>query len=641
MIGRSTTVQMTDRVRQASDILEVVSAYVTLKRAGRSFKGLCPFHAEKTPSFNVTPDKQTFKCFGCGVGGDVFKFIQLREGVGFPEARAILAARAGIPLEEKSNAGASANEPGKLDIEKLNRWAARWFARQLNSADGRSAMSYLTERGFTAQSVATFQIGYAPDRWDALLAEARRERIPERLLIAAGLIKPRDDGGCYDAFRNRIIFPIRDGMDRVLGFGGRTLGDDPAKYINSPQSVLFDKSRCLFGLATAKESFRETRSAILVEGYVDCILAQQFGFTNALATLGTALTVEHVRLLSRYVDSVTIVFDSDDAGRKAADGSLPLFLTERLEVRLAHVPEGKDPADFLILRGAEAFRGILTSAVGALEFKWNQVLRQCRGQTSNLDRRRAVEEFLGLLVRSADLGSFDPIQRGFILNQVGKLLGISTEEVNRQLRMIARRSLPAQPARSASSGSGSVAMQTAVRALRDEYSAAISDLLGVLLNEPDYYEEVAAEFDPALLPDTPIGRIAREFAAMMQSGEAYSLAGLIGRFESVEMAALIVNLQSNGEVRGNYEATLHGAAQRLEQIRTQRRLTTLAAGLRGRPIGALAGIDTAGASSGAAGLQSEELSALETARQVSHFAAPKHLAAPITAGAGPIAPPAG
>lgn len=629
MTGQSAAHQLTDRIRQASDILDVVSAYVTLRRAGRSFKGLCPFHNEKTPSFHVTPDKQTFKCFGCGAGGDVFKFIQLREGVAFLEARAILANRAGISIEERTARTGPSDGPSKLDLERVNSWAAKWFRSQLMSPAGRSTREYVDARGITSATSDRFNLGFAPGGWNVFVTAARKADIPDALLGAAGLVKYRDDGTTYDAFRDRLIFPIVDAMGRTIGFGGRTLINDDAKYLNSPQSALFDKSRSLYGLDSAKEAFRESRNAILVEGYIDCIIAQQSGFQNAVATLGTALTVEHIRLLSRYVDSVTLVFDSDDAGQRAADGSLPLFLTERMDVRLTNVPEGKDPADFLISAGKEAFQTVLTSASGALEFKWRQVMRRCQDSASPLDRRRAVEEFLNLIVRSADLGAVDPIQRGLILNQVGKLLGIPAEEVNRQLRLLARRPGPSTLIGPAAP---SVARRRVV--VRDEGSAAMADLLGVLLNEPQFYEEIAAEFDPELASDIELREIATAMREMASESESEtSVAALLGRFESIEIAARITDLQSDGQCRGNYEATLRGAIERIRQIKEHRRLASIAAGLRGDVLAAEARA-TDDETPAADEDRSAVLAVTEVARRVNHFAAHKHLATPLTVGAG-------
>lgn len=624
MAGRSTE-QLTEQIRQASDIFDVVSSYLTLKRAGRQFRGLCPFHNEKTPSFHVTPERQAFKCFGCGAGGDVFKFIQLRENVSFPEARTILAQRAGISMESEAKVR-SANDagPGKLDIERVNRWATAWFQKQFASAEGRAARDYVAGRGITEDSISRFAIGFAPPGWEALATAAQQKDIPSDLLLASGLVRPRQEGqGHYDAFRNRLMFPIVDAMNRVVGFGGRALGDDEAKYVNTPQTLLFDKSRCLYGLATAKDAFRDQKTAVVVEGYVDCIMAQQSGFTHTVATLGTALTPNHVRLLRRYVDRAVLVFDSDDAGQRAADQALPLFLTETMEVLLAKVPEGKDPADYLLSTGPDAFSEVLTSAVGGLEFKWKQVLTQCRGEATAPDRRRAVEEFLGLIARSGDFGACDPIQRGLILNQVGKLLGLSGEEVSRQLRIVARRLGGVSMAPDRSERTPPLSRPPTVLNAMDR---AARDFLEVLLNAPEYYGEIAAEFDCREITDLQLREIALAVTDLLGRPSEWSLSGVMSRFESVETSARIMDLQLAGQRRGNYGGTVQGALARLRQLREQRRLQELAAAHRARPA-------VVQAPPGATG---QEL--LQAARGVGHFAAQRHRATPATVGAEPSAP---
>lgn len=567
------SVALIEQVRQANDIVDVVSSYVALKRAGRGLKGLCPFHNEKTPSFTVAADKQIFHCFGCGAGGDVFKFVQLRENVDFKEALTILAARAGISLDEgqgrpdRTDAGV-----GKVEIERVNRWACRWFQQQLQAPAGKVARDYVASRGITSQSIDRFALGYAPDSWDALCNAAKASKAPAELLFAAGLARSRDDGSRYDAFRNRLMFPIHDAMDRVIGFGGRTLGDDPAKYVNSPQNPLFDKSRCLYGIFAAKRAFSSERCAVIVEGYVDCLMAQQHGFDHTVATLGTALTPEHVQLLRRYVDQVILIFDSDEAGQRAADNSLRLFLTQGLDVRLARVPEAKDPAELLLGAGGDAFKRVLTSAIDALEFKWNQVRARYRDAATGPDRRRAVEEFLGLVVGAADLGACDPIQRGLILNQVGKLLSLPGEEINRQLRLIARRapaaSAVAAPARKARRMPGGPA------------AAAMREMLEVLINDPGHYASVVAEFDPEVLPAGDLKEIAKTVAELARAKGGFELAELIARFESTRTASLIMELSAAGERKANFAATIDGAATRLRELREQRERSDLLASLR-------------------------------------------------------------
>ena len=628
MTGRDSE-SNTEQIRQASDIVDVVSAYVSLKRAGKDFKALCPFHQEKTPSFHVVPDKQIFKCFGCGVGGDVFKFIQRRENVGFVEALEILARRAGISLERTASRSKQGGGPGKNDLERVNRWACRWFREQLRRTEASHVRKYTVDRGISEESVQKFGLGWAPIGWESLCSAGQRAGISAELLFTAGLTKKRTNGSAYDAFRNRLMFPIHDAMDRVIGFGGRALDDDDdATYLNSPQSLLFDKRRCLYGLHSATEAFHAERRALVVEGYVDCIISQQAGFQRTVATLGTALTAEHCQVLRRYVDDVTLVFDSDEAGQRAADRSLGTFLSVGLDVRVTHVPEGKDPAEMLVSQGPEAFEAVLTSATDALEFKWNQVSRRYRDAATGPDRRRAVEEFLGLVAGTTDFGAIDPIQRGLILNQVGKMLGLSSEEVSRQLRITARRSRPARAETTVDSP------QPAARP-SDAATAAMQDLIEVLLNDASYYDVACSEFDPALLADGELKDIACAVREMARDEREVHLPRLISRFESVATARRIMALQTAGERRGNDEATVNGAVARLKALKEQAAILSLAAGLR---FANAPGIEENKAATGGetpvCGPEADErararaISDGAVARKTDHFAARKHLAAP-------------
>ncbi|MFQ5430126.1 MAG: DNA primase [Phycisphaerae bacterium] len=626
MIGRDSELR-TEQVRQASDIVDVVSQYVTLKRAGREFRALCPFHNEKTPSFYVVPEKQIFKCFGCSAGGDVFKFIQMKEGVGFREAMEMLATRAGITLAPARAASASADGPSKTDLERVNRWACRWFHQRLRQPDAAPVRAYAAKRGMTDASIETFSIGFAPESWNAMQLAARSANIPTKLLLAAGLVKSGSDGSSYDAFRNRLIFPIRDAMDRVIGFGGRALGDDPAKYLNSPQSLLFEKNRCLYGLPTAKRAFASAGCAVVVEGYIDCILAQQAGFEHTVATLGTALTTHHARLLRRYVDAAVLIFDSDEAGRRAADRAIGAFLAERLDLRVAQVPEGQDPADLLVSQGPEAFQAVLSSARSALECKWDQVQRRYRDAASGPDRRRAIEEFLALVAGSGEWGTCDPIQRGLLLNQVGKLLGLSGEEVYRQLRIVARRSASARPEAASSSPAGPRPR------MPNAATAAIRDLVEVLLNDAGYYPAVASDFDPDWSADAELRAIAKAVAEMAREEGEISLPRLISRFESAGTARRITDLQLAGERRGNLAATVDGALACLQALKEERQVAELMAGLKRQNNPSL-GEDGAPSGDARADEARNAVRAIgEAARKSTRFAARKHLAAFETTGA--------
>jgi len=620
-----------EQIRSASDILDVVSSYLALKRVGKNFKGLCPFHTEKTPSFHVIPEKQIFKCFGCGAGGDVFKFVQMKEALGFREAIEMLAQRGGISLQDRrgSQPARKAGEPSKTDLERVNRWACRWFQKQLcgSDTDAAAARDYVVARGINEDSAREFAIGFAPAGWEALRIAATSAKVPADWLVAAGLLKRREDGSTYDGFRNRLMFPIFDAMNRVVGFGGRALGDDPAKYVNSPQSSLFDKSHCLYGISRAKDAFSKTRTAIVVEGYVDCLLAQQHGFGHTVATLGTALTTEHARLLRRYVDSVTLVFDSDEAGKRAADRSLVVFITERLDVRLSNVPEGKDPADLLVSQGSIAFEAVLTSAIDALEFKWNQVIGRYRDAVSGPDRVSAIEEYLSLVASSTDFGSIDPIQRGLILNQVGKLLGLQSDEVHRQLRIASRRTSPA-------AGAPGDLRSKAPRA-RDEATATMRELISALLNAPQLFAQVAPSFDASLICDRELQDIAAAVAEMAVEKTPFSVARLIGRFESEEIARQITDLQLEGERHGEYERTVAMGLARLSVIgHASKRERVLDAWKKSRPEVPLDGEGAIGSETAGAGMGSAAALAIkDNAGRANHFAPLKYLAAPNALGA--------
>ncbi|HUU85511.1 MAG TPA: DNA primase, partial [Phycisphaerae bacterium] len=282
-----------EEIRQRVDLVELVAEHVSLARSGKTFRGLCPFHKEKTPSFHVIPDKMIFHCFGCKAGGDVFKFVQLRENVSFGEAIRILADRAGIELRSRS--ASPHGGPGRADLARVNEWAADFYRKQLlDRQAGDAARSYLAERGISTQSAERFGLGLATDAHNVLQRAAALAGISNAVLQAAGLVRNEEQGATYDTFRHRLMFPIRDATRRVVGFGGRTLGEARAKYLNTPQNELFDKGRLLYGLDLARTEISSTGRSIVVEGYTDCIACHQAGFGSTVATLGTAMTESHV-----------------------------------------------------------------------------------------------------------------------------------------------------------------------------------------------------------------------------------------------------------------------------------------------------------------------------------------------------------
>ncbi len=353
-----------EEVRAAADIVDVAGDYVQLKRSGSRYKGLCPFHNESTPSFSVDPEQNLYYCFGCQNGGDVFKFIQDIEGVGFLESARILAERYGIPIPEDEVDTEAANE--RESILHALRFAGRFFYRQLTQTQrGETALDYLKGRGYTPKTITKFGLGYAPDSWDALLTAANEEQIPPETLEKAGLIIERNDGsGYYDRYRNRVIFPLFSHIGKVLGFAGRILnGDsDQPKYINSPETKVYHKKEVLYGLYQAKRAIRKEEEVLLVEGYTDVLSLFQEGIQNVVASSGTALTSEQVQTLDRYAKRVLMLYDADEAGGRAAERAMDLALKEGMGAYAVELPEGEDPDSFVQAHGGEAFADHLAEA---------------------------------------------------------------------------------------------------------------------------------------------------------------------------------------------------------------------------------------------------------------------------------------
>lgn len=364
---------MTDaeEIRSAIDIVKIVGDYVQLRKAGVNFKGLCPFHQEKTPSFNVHPQKQIFHCFGCGVGGDVFKFVMLIESVSFPEALKRVAEKAGIKLKERpTDAVSDAAARDREVLTRMHETAARFFASQLSAtAEGRAARAYLTDRGLTDENIARFRIGYAPSDGRGLLRQLEGSGFSGDMMVKSGLVHAEAEGRSrFDRFRRRVMFPIARESGAVVAFGGRALGDDQPKYLNSPETPIYTKSRVLYHLDGAANAIRKGDEAILVEGYMDAIAVASAGFDQVVASCGTSLTPSQVRLLARYTRRVVVNYDPDSAGVAATERSLELLLDEGFECRVLALPGGLDPDSFIRKRGVAAYAERLKSAPSYLDY---------------------------------------------------------------------------------------------------------------------------------------------------------------------------------------------------------------------------------------------------------------------------------
>ena len=354
---------------ERSDIVDVVSGYVRLsKRSGSNQFGLCPFHSEKTPSFSVSADKQIYHCFGCGKGGGVISFIMDVENLSFPEAVEFLAKRAGMQMPEEEHSGESKKRARLL---ALNKDAARFFYEQLSTPAGSAAVEYMIRRGISPQVSKRFGLGAAPDGWDNLRSAMRAKGYSDFDMFDAGLVKRGKNGGFYDAFRNRLMFPIIDVRGNVIGFSGRILGDGEPKYLNSPETLVFNKSRNLFALNLAKKS--KSGYIILSEGNIDVVALHQAGFDSAVASLGTSLTPEQARLISRYTDQVIIAYDNDGAGIKASQRAIGILEKLDIKVRVLRLSGAKDPDEFIKLKGPEAFRKLLEGSENQLEYQLKNI----------------------------------------------------------------------------------------------------------------------------------------------------------------------------------------------------------------------------------------------------------------------------
>ena len=367
--------ELVEEVRERNDIVDVISGYVKLQRKGSSYFGLCPFHNEKSPSFSVSPGKQMYYCFGCGAGGNVFTFLMEYENYTFPEAMKILAERAGVALPEREYSQEERKQQDlRTQILELNKMAAKYFYYQLRSENGKQAMDYLKGRQLTDETIKSFGLGFANKYSNDLYRYMKQKGVSDELLKESGLMNVDEKQGMYDKFWNRVIFPIMDANSRVIGFGGRVMGDGKPKYLNSPETKVFDKSRNLYGLNVARTSRK--KNLLVCEGYMDVISLHQAGFKNAVASLGTALTTQHAGLLKRYTDEVILTYDSDEAGTRAALRAIPIVKAAGLSARVLHMDPYKDPDEFIKALGADAFQKRIDEAENSFLFEISVIERE-------------------------------------------------------------------------------------------------------------------------------------------------------------------------------------------------------------------------------------------------------------------------
>ncbi|MCP9460566.1 MAG: DNA primase [Nitrospira sp.] len=462
-----------DRIKERVDIVDIVSHHVALTKTGQNFKGLCPFHQEKTPSFIVNPSRQIFHCFGCGAGGNVFTFLTRLTGANFPEVVRELGQKVGVEVAEAPVVSGNHAEQTRR-IERLNQAAAAWFRHNLRDAKlGAAGRSYLEKRGIQSSVIDRFGIGVALPEWDGLFKALTRQGFAPADIASAGLSVAREGGsGFYDRFRGRIMFTITDLRKRVVGFGGRVLDDAMPKYLNSPDTPLFKKGHTLFALDQAREAIVRTKTAIVVEGYFDAIALHQAGLTHAVATLGTALTPEHIQALRRFADHIVLVFDPDAAGVRAALRGLDLFVNSGLDVKVVTLPAGEDPDTFVRKAGVAAFASLEAAAPSLLDYVLDHTIRQA--ENGSLESRiRSVDEVLRIVQKSEH-----PLEREERIKIVAERLGISQSRlIERYPRLQGR---PSQGAGSHEQAARGIAFSAAFKRAPEERDLALLLLHGRL-----------------------------------------------------------------------------------------------------------------------------------------------------------------
>ncbi|RPJ38213.1 MAG: DNA primase [Planctomycetaceae bacterium] len=547
-----------NRVQQANDIIDVVGEHVSLKRKGREMVGLCPFHEDHKPSMNVSATKQIFKCFACGAGGDVLKFIQMREGLTFSQAVERLAERAGIQVKPVRRAAPRTDGQPQIDptrLAKLNAWAMKFFQQCLNDPEkGKVARDYLAQRRLSPESISKWRLGTAPNAVDGLVKAAAANKVPLDLVQQGGLAM----GTSQDKFCNRLMFPITDVTGRVIAFGGRTLNNTGAKYINSPTTPLFDKSNTLYGLEQARHEIVATGTAVIVEGYTDVIMAHQYGCTNVVATLGTSLTSGHGRILRRYAEQVILVFDSDTAGMEAANRGLEVCLSHHLDIKLAFVPEGKDPCEYLLVAGKEGFDHVLGQATDVLQYKWNQLETAFKTDGSLANKKAALNEFLQAVATGLAAGNLPMRESGLLVNKVARIIGLDPKEVNADVnKRIERLSQSKQ-------------RQDAAEAVdwgQGLHAAAQREILEVLFNEPGLFHNIGQEITEDLFDVSVLREVAAILFEILRSEEDFALRAVLARTESVQLGDCMIELQEVGERKGNYRSRLIDALDALKRYK--------------------------------------------------------------------------
>ena len=513
-----------EEVRSRSDIVSVIGRYVRLKRTGSGYTGLCPFHNEKTPSFHVNPARQMYKCFGCGVGGNVLTCVMEYENLTFPEAMEMLAEQAGIDLPKQEMTAQQKQQEGiRLTLLEINKKAARYYFALLKSPRGKAGYDYLTGRGLTDETILHFGLGFAGQGGGELYQYLKKEGYSDQILKETGLFK-MDERGVYDKFWNRVMFPIMDVNNRVIGFGGRVMGDAKPKYLNSPETKIFDKSRNLFGLNYAKRGKRN--NMILCEGYMDVIALHQAGFTNAVASLGTAFTEQQANLIRRYTDEVLLTYDSDGAGVKAAMRAIPMLRRAGITGKVIHMEPYKDPDEFIKNLGADEFEKRIEEAQNSFFFEIEVTKRNY--SMSDPDQKT---KFIHEIARKL-LVFEDKIQRNNYLEAVAARYNIKTEDLQ-QLVVRYGNQMPSGYEEVMEERQQERLRKGRKKESREGISYSYRLLLSWLIEEPQLFRQISQWIKPEDFEEGLYRTVAKELYEQMEKDELEP-ARIIGHFTEVE-----------------------------------------------------------------------------------------------------------
>ncbi len=517
-----------DEIRDRIDIVHLISEYVALKKTGRNFIGLCPFHREKTPSFSVRPDKQIFYCFGCGVGGNIFSFLMNINGMTFPEAVRYLAGKTGIVLPDTPyHPRSSEQTTEKEQVFQTNKKAAHWFAQNLAAETAKPVLNYLKGRGMSHDVIESFRLGYAPNGWNGLKNYFEREKTSAEWVEKAGLIIRGKEGTYYDRFRGRLMVPIEDTEGRVIAFGGRVLDQGEPKYLNSPESPVYIKGRHLYGLHKSKEFIRKEGHAILVEGYFDFLSLWRAGIHPVVASLGTALTKEQVDLLRRYTQKVFITFDSDTAGQKALVRSLELFLAADIDAWAVTLPPGHDPDSLVRTYGKEGFEAAIASAHPVETYYLDRVLGH---EKTLIGEKNAVKAAVQLCVSIRD-----PIARNLFLRRISERFGIEYDVLKRQVHDARGVSVKPGP---------KPRVSTQIDALRDQADKAELAIVHLMLENPHRIREVLQSGVLDYFSEGELKSIAQKIVRVAGQGlgSVISMEAIIHEIESAPIREAVLRM---------------------------------------------------------------------------------------------------